>query len=176
MTEPQGETPPETPTETVTPPEPAAQPAQDPPTQPGKDWKAEADKWRHLSQETERKSRENAKRIKDIEDRDLSDLDRAKKEIAELTDRATTAERARLRADVALAKGLPADVVSALTGDTPEELTAAADALIKWRGSAVPAVPTAPRPDPSQGAHPVSQTSANEAEWQQYRALVFPNQ
>ena len=175
MTEPQGETPPVPPTETVTPPEPAAEPTPDPP-QPGKDWKAEADKWRHLSQETERKARENAKRLKDIEDRDLSELEKANRTLDEYKTRAETAERAALRSAVALAKGLPADVVSALTGDSPEELNAAADALIKWRGSAVPAVPTAPRPDPSQGAQPVSQASADEAEWQQYKALIFPNQ
>ena len=162
-------------------PEPSAPPVVPPVAPPPaeKDWQAEAEKWKQFSRQNEDRAKANAdaaKTLKSIQDRDLSDLDKAKAQIEELQERATIAERARLRSDVALAKGLPAVVVSALTGDTPEELNAAADALIKWRGSAVPATPAAPRPDPSQGAQPVSQTAADDADYARFKALVFPNQ
>lgn len=173
-------------TEPITPvvpenPEPTAPPVVPPVAPPPaaeKDWQAEAEKWKQFSRQNEDRAKANAeaaKALKVIQDRDLSELDRAKAQIEELQERAVAAERSKLRSDVALAKGLPADVVSALTGNTTEELTAAADALLKWRGSAAPATPTAPRPDPSQGAQPVSQATADEAEWQQYKSLVFPN-
>ena len=161
-------------------PEPSAPPVVPPVAPPPaeKDWQAEAEKWKQFSRQNEDRAKANAdaaKTLKSIQDRDLSELDKAKAQIEELQQRAVSAERSKLRSDVALAKGLPAEVVGALVGDTAEELTAHADALLKWRGSAVPAAPAAPRPDPSQGAQPVSQTAADEAEWQQYKALVFPN-
>lgn len=55
---------------------------------------------------------------------------------------------ARLRAEVAAAKGVPVELLS---GGTQDELEAAADALIKFRGD-VPAPSPFPKADPSQGA------------------------
>lgn len=53
--------------------------------------------------------------------------------------RAAELEAKALRAEVAAAKGVP---VSLLTGSTQEELEAAADALIAFRGEQKPAVPS----------------------------------
>jgi|GEM_PF-5766136 len=73
-------------------------------------------------------------RIKEFEDRDKSESDKqaealaeAKAELAELT-------VAKTRAEVAAAKGVPAHLLS---GSTQEELEAAADALIAFRGETV---------------------------------------
>lgn len=51
----------------------------------------------------------------------------AEKQVAEYQAKAT-------RAEVAAAKGIPLDLLNLLTGSTPEELEASADALIKYRG------------------------------------------
>lgn len=70
-------------------------------------------------------------KVKEFEDRDKSEaqkqqeaLEQAQRELAELT-------VAKTRAEVAAAKGVPAEL---LTGSTQEELEASADALIAFRG------------------------------------------
>ena len=87
-------------------------------------------------------------KVKEFEDRDKSEsqkqqeaLEKAQRELAELT-------VAKTRAEVAAAKGVPADL---LTGGTQEELEASADALIAFRGEAAAPSPF-PKADPSQGA------------------------
>lgn len=87
-------------------------------------------------------------KVKEFEDRDKSEaqkqqeaLEKAQRELAELT-------VAKTRAEVAAAKGVPADL---LTGGTQEELEASADALIAFRGEPVAPSPF-PKADPSQGA------------------------
>lgn len=142
------------------------------------DWKAEAEKWKTFSRQNEERAKANAaaaQKLKEIEDRDLSELQRAQKQVEELSARAAAAERAQLRSSVALAKGLPAEVVGALVGDTAEELTAHADALLAWRGNAAPAPVPQPKPDASQGAQPLSPTAAEDADFAQYWAKLRPS-
>lgn len=160
---------------------PAAEPAPSPVT----DWEAEAKKWKETSLKIETRANtaaaaakaneEAAKELQAIRDRELPELDRLKKAVAENEARALEAERRLLRADVAMSKGLPPEVVGALVGNTAEELSAHADALLAWRGSVVPATPPAPRPDQSQGAQPVSPQGAADADYEAYKSLIFPS-
>jgi hypothetical protein len=125
--------------------------------QAGMDWKSEAEKWKKLSQDTEKRGKS------------------AIQAAEEYRVRAEQAEMARLRLDVALSKGIPREVVGALVGTTAEELSAHADALLAWHESATPATPPAPRPDPGQGPQPLSATSADDAEWEKFRAVLRPS-
>lgn len=74
-------------------------------------------------------------RVKEFEDREKTEtqkqqeaLDKAQRELAEVT-------LAKTRAEVAAAKGVPAGL---LTGDTQEALEASADALIAFKGDKQP--------------------------------------
>ena len=104
--------------------------------------------------EAEREARKNAERqlcdakkaaeaaaaqVKEFQDRDKTETQKAADRIAELE--RLLAEKDSilgkkdqdiLRRDVAKDKGVP---VSAVTGSTREEMEAAADALIEWRGT-----------------------------------------
>lgn len=66
-------------------------------------------------------------------------LDAAEKRASELEAKALEAEAKALKSEVAAAKGVPAAL---LTGSTQEELEAAADALIEFRGEQKPAAPS----------------------------------
>lgn len=148
------------------------------------DWKAEAAKWKETSLKIEARANSAAAeakanasaaaRLREIEDRDLSELQRAQRQVEELSARAAAAERAQLRSSVALEKGLPPQIVGALVGETAEELTAHAEALLAWRGSAAPAVAPQPRPDGSQGAQATSQASIDDARYADWASKVFP--
>ena len=138
---------------------------------------AEADKWKGFSRTNEDRAKANAeaaRKLKEIEDRDLSELQKAQRDLAAATTRAEAAEKAHLRSQVALAKGIPADLVDTLSGGTLDELNSHADRLIAWRAAAAPVAPPQPRPDPSQGAQPLSQTAAADAEYEQFRGHLFP--
>lgn len=95
----------------------------------------------------EKSAAELSARLKEFEDSKLSELEKAQNAAAE-----SAAELAKLRKDnirntVALSKGVPADLVEFLTGDTEDEVAAKADLLISRLGA-----PGTPKPDPSQGA------------------------
>lgn len=102
------------------------------------DWKAEARKWESRAKENLASARANedaAKRLAELEDAQKTEaqkqqeaLEKAQRELAELT-------VAKTRAEVAAAKGVPVEL---LTGSTQEELEAAADALIAFKGDPQP--------------------------------------
>ena len=114
------------------------------------DWKAEARKWESRAKESFAAAKSNedaAKRLVEIEEAQKTEaqkqqeaLEKAQKELAELT-------VAKTRAEVAAVKGVP---VGLLSGSTQEELEASADALIAFRGDSSEPSPF-PKPDPSQG-------------------------
>jgi hypothetical protein len=112
---------------------------------------------------------EAARKLKEIEDRDLSELQKAQRDREEALTRLQAIEREALRNRVALAKGLPAEIAATLTGSSEEELAAHADALIAWRGN-VP--PTTPRPDPGQGPRPATPDQESDQEYFRY----FPDE
>lgn len=157
------------------------QPPEAPAAQPETDWKAEAEKWKQYSRQNEDRAKANAdaaKRLKEIEDRDLSELQKAQRDLAEVQARAEKAERAALRSQVALDKGIPADLVETLSGATLEELTSHADRLLAWRAAATPAAsaPTSqPRPDASQGAQALTPEAEIDAAYAPFRARLFPS-
>lgn len=76
-----------------------------------------------------------------------------------LAERVETAERlarenklALARYRVAVAKGVPAELVDRLRGDSEEELATDADALLALLAPTAPTTAPGPRPDMSQGA------------------------
>ena len=95
----------------------------------------------------EKTNAELVAKLKEFEDSKLSELEKAQNAAAE-----SAAELAKLRKDnirntVALSKGVPADLVEFLTGDTEEDVAAKADLLLARLNA-----PGAPKPDPSQGS------------------------
>lgn len=95
----------------------------------------------------ERTTAELSARLKQFEDANLSELERTKKAAEE-----SAAELAKLRHEntrnkVAIDKGVPADLVEFLTGDTEGDIAAKADLLLARLNT-----PGTPKPDPSQGA------------------------
>lgn len=86
------------------------------------------------------------KRLQEIQDRDLTELEKAQKSVTEATARAEAAETAAMRQRAALAAGIPAEHVHRLQGSTEEELAADAKDLAKLLK------PAGPRSDPSQGS------------------------
>ena len=95
----------------------------------------------------ERTAAELTTRLKQFEDANLSELERTKKAAEE-----SAAELAKLRSEnvrnkVAIDKGVPADLVEFLTGDTEGDIAAKADLLLARLNT-----PGTPKPDPSQGA------------------------
>lgn len=78
-------------------------------------------------------------KVREFEDRDKSETEKLTGRIKELEQLYEESQRSLsakdvdiLRRDVARDKGVP---VSAVTGTTKEEMEAAADALLEWRGS-----------------------------------------
>jgi hypothetical protein len=130
------------------------------------------DYWKQRARQNEQQAKSNAdaaKRLKEIEDRDLSELQKAQRDREEALTRLASIEREAVRNRVALAKGLPAEIAATLNGANEEELAAHADRLIAWRGN-VP--PTTPRPDPGQGPRPTTPESEAEADYYRF----FPDE
>ena len=106
-------------------------------------YQAEAEKWKSLSRKNEDRARENAekaKRLDELEEKSKSEIQKAIEAREAAEKRASALEVKVLRASIASAKGVDADL---LTGSTEEEITAAADKLLAWRGPATPAGPPA---------------------------------
>lgn len=102
------------------------------------DWEAEARKWKELSRKNEARMKENAEKAKlydEAQEQGKSELEKALDKAAQAEARAAALESQVLRAQVAAAKGVDADLLS---GTTQEELEASADRLLAWRGAQVP--------------------------------------
>lgn len=123
---------------TPVPTEPASHPAQDestpPPVKPETDWKAEARKW-------ETRAKENtaaAKKLAAIEEASKSEAQKQAEALAALQQENEALKLSTLKAQVAASKGVPADLLS---GSSQEELEAAADRLLAFKGSTPDPVP-----------------------------------
>jgi len=99
------------------------------------DLAAEVAKWKAFSRKHEDSAKANADKAKKFDEFEEA----SKTELQKAADRATAAEskvaeiEARaIRAEVAAAKGIPADLLS---GSTKEELESSADALIAFKGT-----------------------------------------
>lgn len=102
---------------------------------------------REARRTAEKSAAELAARLKEIEDAQLSDLERAKQEAE-----TNAAELAKLREDnirqrVALDKGVPTDLIEFLGSGSEEQILARAELLVARLNT-----PTSPKPDLSQGA------------------------
>ena len=97
----------------------------------------------------EREARKAAEaRLKEIEDANLSELEKAQREAAEARDALTSIQRESDRNRIALEKGVPSDLTEFITGETAEEMAAKADLLLARLSS----TPSTPKPDATQGA------------------------
>lgn len=97
------------------------------------DWKALARKWEGRAKENLVAAKANedaAKRLAEIEESQKTEAEKAAERLAAAERRAVELEQKANRAEVAAAKGVPAEL---LTGSTVEELEASADALIKFK-------------------------------------------
>lgn len=102
---------------------------------------------REARKSAEKANAELSARLKEFEDSKLSDLERAQAQAAEAAAELDRLRSENIRANVALAKGVPADLIEFLTGSTEEEVAAKADLLMTRLGAS-----GTPKPDPSQGA------------------------
>lgn len=118
-------------------------PAQEPkPQAPEVDWKAKAREW-------ERRAKDNkaaADELAELRESQKTEAEKVADRLAVAEKRAADAEAKALRAEIATAKGVPAEL---LNGSTAEELEAHADQLLAFRGEA-PKRPAAP-PASGQG-------------------------
>ncbi len=102
------------------------------------DWEAEARKWKELSRKNEARMKENAEKAKlydEAQEQGKTELQKAQEAAAKAEARAAALETKVLRAQVAAAKGVDADLLS---GTSQEELEASADRLLAWRGAQTP--------------------------------------
>jgi vacuolar-type H+-ATPase subunit I/STV1 len=76
--------------------------------------------------------KDKAAKFDALEEASKSDQEKAVERISVLESELASERSGRLRADIAAEKGVPANV---LTGNTREELEAAADSLNEWRGT-----------------------------------------
>lgn len=121
--------------------EPTTEPAEAPAVQET-DWKSEARKWEQRAKANKAEAdanREAAARLAEIEEAQKSAEQKQQEALAAAQAEVAELRSVALRAEVAAAKGVP---VGLLTGATREELEAAADALIEFRGPQEPARPS----------------------------------
>lgn len=103
---------------------------------------------REARRSAEKQLRELQKSLKEYEDRDKSELQKAIERAEAAEKAAAEASYTAMRTKVAALKGVPA---GSLTGTTEEELIASADELIAWRDTNKPAAPPAPKRTPVSG-------------------------
>lgn len=102
------------------------------------DWEAEARKWKELSRKNESRMKENAEKARlydEVQEQGKSELQKAQEAAAKAEARAAAMEAEAMRAKVAAATGVDADL---LAGSSEEELRASAERLLAWRGAQVP--------------------------------------
>ena len=105
---------------------------------PQVDWEAEARKWKELSRKNESRMKENAEKARlydEAQEQGKSELQKAQEAAAKAEARAAAMEAEALRAKVAAATGVDADLLS---GSSEDELRASAERLLAWRGAQVP--------------------------------------
>ena len=102
------------------------------------DWEAEARKWKELSRKNESRMKENAEKARlydEAQEQGKSELQKALDKAAQAEARAAAMEAEAMRAKVAAATGVDADLLS---GSSEEELRASAERLLAWRAAQVP--------------------------------------
>lgn len=105
----------------------------------------------------EREAKALKAKLDEIEQASLSELDKAKKAAADALAQLEAERSANLRQRIALEKGLPANLVDRLRGDTEDDIAADADALL-----ALVNAPRTPSPDPTQGPQGAAPTTPEQ--------------
>lgn len=143
---------------------------------PVKDWQVQAMKWKETVLKAEARSereRANAEaataKLKEFEDRDLSELQRLQRDRDELSQKLTPLQQENARLSVALDKGLPKTLVGRLQGSTVEEMSADADALMALLGATAQAQTPQPKPDQGQGARPLDAEAQIDADYEAFK-------
>ena len=127
---PQGDAAPVEPVET---PEPAST-----------DWKAESRKWESRAKDNLAAAKANegaAKRLAELEEAQKTEAQKTAERLEAAERRASELEVQAIRAEVAAEKGVP---LALLSGATKDDLIAAADALLAFKGQAQTDAPVAP--------------------------------
>jgi len=125
------------------------------------------DFWKAKAREQEKRAKADADaatKLKEIEDRDLSELEKAQRAAKEYGDELAALKARALRNEVALAKGIPAELAGRLQGETEEELAADADKLLALVGTPKRTL----QPDKGQGARETSAEADADAEYRKY--------
>ena len=97
-------------------------------------------------------------KLKAADDAKLSEVEKAKRDAAEATQRADKLERTNLLATVALEEGVPAKWVARLVGETEDELRADARSILADLNKT-----KKPEPDASQGPRQTAKVSGWDA-------------
>lgn len=111
-----------------------AEPVEGEPQEQGTDWKAEARKWESRAKENLAAAKANetaAQRLAEIEESQKTEAQKAQEALEQAQRELAETRLQAARAEVAASKGVPVELLS---GGTREELEAAADALIAFRG------------------------------------------
>lgn len=113
------------------------------------------DFWKSKAREQEKRAKANAdaaEKLAKLEDQQKTETQRLSDQLAAEKAQRETLEQQAMRFRVAAIKGVPADLIDRLRGDTEEELEADADKLLELVTPKETAGTTpAPRPDLSQG-------------------------
>ena len=110
------------------------------------------DQERKARRDAEKANADMAKRLKEFEDADKSELEKVAAKAAEAEQRAVEAEARALRLEVAAAKGLTPSQAKRLIGSTQEELEADADEILAdFAAAKKPADSLPSRPRPKKG-------------------------
>lgn len=105
------------------------------------DWKSHARRWERRAKDSARQLEQLNTRLREFEDRDKTEAERLAEQAVAAEDRAKELETELLRRDVAEEKGLPKKLWRFVTGDTREDMEAAADELAAGVGDARPSPP-----------------------------------
>lgn len=130
----------------ATPDAPEVEPQGEPTT--GTDWKAQARKWEARAKEAQA-DKALADKWREYEQTQKSETEKLAEQLASLQATASDATAKLLRYEVATAKNVPSTALELLTGNTREELEAAADKLLSLIADQTK--PKTPRPDENQG-------------------------
>lgn len=145
-----------------TPPDPTGEqqvPADEP--QNPDAFKKALDTERNARREAEKRAKELQTRVTEFEDVHKSDLEKTQEELGRVKPEAERLSQENVRLQVALEKGLPAELIGRLQGASKEELAADADQLLALTRPADPAAgsfdqgvrtpATRPEPEPGPG-------------------------
>lgn len=119
---------------------------------------------RTARKQAEDKARTLAAQLKEIEDRDKTEAEKAAERLAEAEKRASEVEARATRAEVAAATGLPVDLLAGPKSGSEEDVQGFADLLAAHIAEASKKAPNGPV-IPSQGKKPTTEATESADDW-----------